>query len=180
MISANARHGVNEIFVRSARTNLALGSSDTVDLSHLAENKLTEPPQNHLAVLTIASYRFRLLTLFHLDDNPASRNYFSRADQSRSVLDSFGETGNLCCGAMNRELGRHYPHLGMSTPYFLDRRCIHFIDALRPGYLSQYEIIINGSLTVHATLCLCIYGQMDFEIAPASPEETSAGCLEMF
>jgi hypothetical protein len=179
MISARAKQAINHIFTRAAQTNLRLGSDDSVDISHLPESSLIEPPAAHLVVLTIVSYRFRLLTLFHVNDDRASRDYFGRNDLEKPIFDSFGETGNMCCGAMNRELGRHYPHLGMSTPYVLDSHCIRFISSLKPGYLSQHQIVINGSLTLHATLCLCTYGEMDFEAEFIdTPEPT--GSLELF
>ncbi len=179
MISEPARQSVDLLFTRAARANLIVSPADAIEVTALPASRKFEPPESQIVVLTIASYLFRLLTIFHVDASKVNEGYFVRDESERSFFETFGEIGNLCCGAMNRELGKFFPHMGMSTPYVLDRKCLPFIASLAPGYLSHYRIEINNTVSLHATLCLCAYGDIDFRVDPAVAEEET-GALELF
>jgi hypothetical protein len=80
---------------------------------------------------------------------------------------------------MNRELARHFPHLGMSTPYVLGSRCLDFLADLRPQHLVRLDVAINGGVRVQATLCVCGSAPIDFvATVPSSVDATSSGELE--
>ena len=179
MISEHARQGVDLIFTNAARTNLAMGPSDRVEISPLGGDKLIHLPEPRIAVLTVASYVFRLLTIFHINDDPITTAYFTRSGLNRSLDEAFGEIGNLCCGAMNRELGKHFLHMGMSTPSMLDGKAFAFFRELDPGYVSQHRIHINDTVSMHATLCLCVYAPIDFRVDKSAAQEAT-GELELF
>lgn len=179
MISERAKRGINHIFTRAAQANLLISASDTIAIEQLPATRIVETPQKQIVVLTVASYRFRLLTLFHVGDDPASADYFTRSEPGRVFRDVFFEIGNLCCGAMNRELGKHFLHTGMSTPYLLDSHCLPFLDLLKPTYVAQHRIAINGSVLMHASLCLCAYAPIDFHVDTQSEPEAT-GELELF
>ena len=179
MISEQARQGFNQIFTRAAHASLALDAADTMTIVQLPGNAIVETPEPQLLVLTVASYVFRLLTIFHVGRDRVSENYFTRSDPARVFSEVFGEIGNLCCGAMNRELGRHFAHTGMSTPYLLESRCLPFLGELKPTYVAQHRITINDSLVMHATLCLCAYAPIDFRVDSESAGEAT-GELELF
>ena len=173
MVSDQVKDGLNRIFARAAQASLALSDSDTVTVEPLATLYAVETPQ--ILVLTVASYVFRLLTVFHLGEDRATQDYFTRAAPGRPFGEVVGELGNLCCGAMNRELGEHFVHTGMSTPTLLKGACLPFLDELKPAFVAPQRIVINGALTLHATLCLCAYAPIDFRVdaqavAPASGE----------
>ena len=177
MVSEQAKDGLNRIFARAAQASLALDDSDTVTVEPLATPQIVETPQ--ILVLTVASYVFRLLTVFHLNEDRATQDYFTRASPGRPFGEVVGELGNLCCGAMNRELGQHFVHTGMSTPTLLKGACLPFIGALKPAFVSPQRIVINGALTLHATLCLCAYAPIDFHVAP-HVGVPATGELELF
>lgn len=177
-ISDSAKQGFDRIFSRAASTCLALADGDTVAVDPLPRGNFVEPP-GQLLVLTIAGFSFKLLTIFHVEDNRATQDYFSKPEAGLGFADVFPEVGNLCCGAMNRELGNYFPHLGMSTPYPLDRQCLPFIDVLKPAHLAQHRIVINDAVVLHATLCLCAYAPVDFRYVASEPE-TASGALELF
>jgi hypothetical protein len=179
VISENARQGFNQLFIRAATAHLTMGSADSIEIAALADGTIVETPEKQIVVLTVASYRFRLLTLFHVGSDQATADYFTRSDPERFLLEAFGEIGNLCCGAMNRELGKHFPHTGMSTPYWLESHCIPFIGELNPAHLAQYRIVINGSVLMHASLCLCAYAPIDFCVDSESAAPAT-GELELF
>ena len=179
MISDQAKKGIDHIFMMSAKSRLALDSGDTCAIEPMKESKLNEMPEKNIVVLTISSMQFRLLMIFHIDENPATRAYFVRDAKDKTFGDVFSEVGNLCCGAMNHELLRHFPHLGMSTPYTLSSQCVAYLGELKPGYLSRYAITINGSVQLHATLCVCEYAPLDFAVDTTAAQEETGG-LELF
>jgi len=179
MISEQAKQGVNLIFTKAVKANLAVGASDSIEIELLRGTQIVETPEERIMVLTVASYVFRLLVIFHVNSDKGTEAYFTRSDPRRACDEVLGELGNLCCGAMNRELGNHFLHTGMSTPYMLESKCIPFLMELKPNYVSQHRIGINGTVFMHATLCLCAYAPIDFRADTASTVEET-GVLEFF
>jgi len=179
MISESAKHSIDGVFARAASISLALGDSDYVDVKPLAGNAESEYGHRNILVLTISSFVFRLVTIFHVTPESRISRYFGRGDEQRPFQETFGEIGNLCCGAMNRELGSHFPHLGMSTPYLLGGRCAGHLASLGASHTSRHLITINGNMDLMATLCLCAYAPLDFRISAPS-EPSSAGDIEFF
>jgi hypothetical protein len=179
MISEHAKQGLNFVFTRAAKANLILDGSDSIEIEQLRGTTVVETPEDQILVLTVASYVFRLLVIFHINNDPLTTRYFTRNNVSSSLNEVIGEIGNLCCGAINRDLGNHFLHMGMSTPYLLESKCIPFLSELKPTYISQHRISINQSVQLHATLCLCAYAPMDFKIDTTVAAEDT-GALELF
>jgi len=179
MISEHAKQGLNFVFTRAAKANLILDTSDSIEIEQLRGTTVVETPEDQILVLTVASYVFRLLVIFHINSDPQTTGYFTRNNAASSLSEVIGEIGNLCCGAINRDLGNHYLHMGMSTPYLLESKCIPFLSELKPTYISQHRISINESVQMHATLCLCAYAPMDFKIDTTVTVEDT-GELELF
>lgn len=179
MVSDNAKEALDRIFARAAGSCLAVNAGDRVEVERLPGSGFVGLPGRDIVVLTISSYRFRLLIVFHLDADGAAGRHFVAADSGRAFAEGFGEFGNLCCGAMNRELGKHFVHTGMSTPYLLEGACAAYLHELKPAHLAQHRIRINDGITLHATLCLCAYGAVDF-CADADVAAEDTGALELF
>lgn len=179
MISEHAKHSVNTIFIKAAKAHLTVNPEDSIEISQLSDTRLGNVPGKDIVVLTISSYLFRLLTIFHVTPDKATAGYFNKSDASREFHEVFNEHGNLCVGAMNRDLGNHFVHLGMSTPYKLESKSAPFISELKPGYVSHHRIGINADISLHATLCLCAYRPLDFRIDPHQVEE-EFGEIELF
>jgi hypothetical protein len=136
-------------------------------------------PGEILLVVTISSFVFRLLTLFQVGADPATRAYYVSAAQ-QSLDEAFREFANMCCGALNRELSEQIPHLAMSIPYTLSSQCLAFLGELRPSFLSSSVVTINDSVRLQVTLCMCCSAAVDFVASAAPVAETTAGELEMF
>lgn len=179
MIAAHTCDGIDRLFHASARECLTVRAEDIIEVTAFPTGADPRDGPHQLVFLTISSYRFRLLTLFGIQDTPALRNHFLRDKPSGDLASVFGEYGNLCCGAMNRELGKHFPHLGMSTPAVLDARSLHYIEALKPHHVSHHRISINQSAELQATVCVCAYDALDFRVDLTSAG-ASAGALELF
>lgn len=178
-VSEDARQAVDHLFTQAVRANLVMDAADAIEIEQLPGSGIVETPEANIFVLTISSYLFRLLTVFHVDPDGAAAAYFSKDDAGRAFHEVFGEVGNLCCGAMNRELGKHFLHTGMSTPNMLGRRCVTYLNELKPDYVSRHRIGINDSVALHATLCLCAYAPIDFRVDTSAALEETGG-LELF
>lgn len=180
MISEQAKQGVEFIFIKAAKANLALGADDVVDILPITGVNVTEFPEPTIIVLTISSFLFRLLAIFHIDEaNPELKEYFTKGSTDQSLVDVLSEIGNLCCGAVNRDLHNYVPYLGMSTPYALDSKCMSFVNELKPGFVGGYEITINNTIQMHASICFCEYQPIDFAVEMSAAEEDT-GMLELF
>jgi hypothetical protein len=178
-ISQQAKQSIDYIFSKSAMTSLTQGSGDLCHVVQLPYNQVNQFSDKNIVVFTISSFLFRVLTIFHIGDDAATQKYFHRGINEKSFSEIFSEAGNLCTGAMNRELLRYFPHLGMSTPYTLSGGCLQFINKLNPGHQSLHAITINDSIKLHATVCVCGYAPMDFA-AEKNDLAHSTGELEMF
>ena len=180
MFSQQARNSIDFIFRKVAKSTFALQPEHSCIVTPLNGTKADQFPEKDVIVLTISSLLFRLVMILHVNDSPPARRYFSNDSENRDLADALSETLNLCSGAMNRELLRYFPHLGMSTPYILDSRCLKHLKQLKPEQVSCYELNIdNDAVRLHLTLCLCAYAPVDFS-ADMSVATEETGELELF
>ena len=179
MISSNAQASIEGILLRAARSRLPQQPDDACDIVPLAQGYDSAGPEANVIILTISSILFRLLLVFHFDDDASTREYFVKEASEVSLQDALLEICNLCCGAVNQDLLRYFPDLGMSTPYVLSARCLSHLEQLKPDYLSSYAITINGSVQLAATVCVCAHAPIDF-VADMTAVEESSGELELF
>jgi len=146
-----------------------------------------KPKEKKAVVLTIASPEFRLVLALHVRLDAEGKQHFARLNRvdaaewsEQAFVDGVSECGNICVGTMNRELGRHFAHVGMSTPNLLEREALAYLEALGPGHRRLY--LVSGlGLDFYATLFVSAFVPLDFhaEVETAA-EEADAGELEMF
>ena len=203
MISSQAKDSIERIFYKAAQARLPMAPGDVCGIVAIKPNSagakdrtegLTEgragdggasragKPQTHtgqVVVLTISGILFRLMLLLHFNEDDSTRDYFVKDDAQSTFEEIVAEISNLCCGAMNQELLRYFPDLGMSTPYMLSAQCVPHLEDLKPSYLSSYAIQLGDSVHVVATLCVCADGPIDF-VADVTAVEESSGELELF
>lgn len=183
MVSEQAQRSIDSIFSKAASKNLLLDQTcDVIEISHLpasAPTEIVSAPYTQLFLLTISSYLFRLTTIFHVSKDKQAEAYYTRNGEGNDFLEVFSEQGNMCCGAMNRELGNHFLHLGMSTPSVLDSACTPFLNELKSNHISRHTIRINCAFSIQATLCLRAYANLDFKVDTHAPEE-EYGTIELF
>lgn len=179
MLSERSRSSLDAAFARAARESFVLDRADPVRVESIGHGKPGLESGDYLMVMTIASYTFRLLIMLHYSADPATVRYFSRRADIADPAVALGELCNLCCGQINRQLGAHFSHMGMSTPGLLEGRCFAFVEAIKPTYRSQHRIVINENIVLGATLCLCAYAPLDFELTE-STDSAVVGELELF
>jgi hypothetical protein len=179
VISAHAKDSFGRIFRRAAQSRLALTSDDVCHIAPARQEDASAMKDGEAIVLTISSIVFRLILVLHFREDASTRDYFVKDASERPFEEVFLEICNLCCGAMNQELLRYFPDLGMSTPYVLSARCVPHLKELGPDYLVSHAITINDSVHLAATVCVCADAPVDF-VADESVVEETSGELELF
>jgi hypothetical protein len=179
VISSEARQSFERIFRKAAQSRLALRAGDVCVVDPLGQPGTAAAFGTQAVILTISSIDFRLVVVLHVTEDPGTLDYFVGTASERPFAEAFQEICNLCCGAMNQELLRHFPDLGMSTPFLLSARCVPYLQSLKPGFLASYAVTINGAVKLAATLCVCAHAPVDFT-ADVEATEESCGELELF
>ncbi len=182
-VSHQAKSAFDFIIEQAIRSSM-LG--DGASASHI--EKLSDGGQiknRQMVILTVSSYLFRAMMFLHFNaKDPATRAHFaalkgqSELDDA-TFLDVVMETGNLACGALNRDLGGVYPHLGMSTPSVLDHGSLEYIEALGAGHVAHWRVTTASQAVFHVSLAVCEDGPLDFTVDQTQVEESS-GELEFF
>ena len=177
MITPQGKKSIEQIFQKAARQNLGRSPEDKIHVQLLSDSSPVFK-EKKVILFTISSFIFRLLTIFHIDETSAIKAYYLANNADRPLLDVLYEYGNLCCGAMNRDLVSHFGHLGMSTPYLLERDSIVFLNGLKPGHTARFELRLPDDIVIHATVSMCENAPIDFKFDDV--EEESTGELEFF
>ena len=199
MITSQAKDSIERIFFKAAQARLPMAPGDVCDIvaikpgsaggagstgasateSGAARVGRSQAQTGQVVVLTISGIVFRLMLLLHFDEDDSTRDYFVKEGAQSAFEEIVAEISNLCCGAMNQELLRYFPDLGMSTPYTLSAHCVPHLEDLRPSYLASYAIQLGDSVHIAATLCVCADAPIDF-VADVTAVEESSGELELF
>jgi hypothetical protein len=184
MISERGKASFDRLLVSSLKSGMPVGGA-SVDVETLKEpDKIKE---KKIVILTVSSYLFRAIVILYFKPDAVTRAYFNRsADEGAPALtddefyDRVAECGNVCCGALNRDLGPFFPHVGMSTPNIIDKDCMQYVSLLDCGLVRHYKILLDGALTMYASLCVADYGTVDFHVDPTAEVAVDTGELEFF
>lgn len=182
-ITDRARASLDRMMLQGLRHGIA---GDAPDADIAAADLPARPAATHMAVLSIASYTFRIITALHFAPSPALRDHIAQLGRQspdamthQDFIDAVCESANMCCGAINRDLGMFYNGLGLSTPQILDIRSLPHMQRLGAQHLRHFRIGLPGGLGLHASLCVRAYEPMDFDWHPQEPA-VGAGELELF
>ncbi len=179
MISSDAKDSFSRIFFEAARSRLPVNGEATCEFTPCSVPLQGANATGEVVVLTISSMQFRLLLLLHFDAADAAlRDYYVRSETG-TLDETFMEVANLCCGSMNQQLVEYFPDLGMSTPYTLNSRCVPYLDELKPAWRAAWDLTLDGTVRLGATLCVCANVQVDFH-ASVTSQASSSGELELF
>lgn len=184
MISTQARNGFRHFLSLAVQGSLAVSPEARCELDPLAA--LEEIRQAKMVALTIATYLFRVIVLIHFNPDRLTGEFFAKARgtgadamNGQALQDAIAESGNICCGILNRELSAFFPHIGMSTPNIIDRQCAAHIAELDCSHVEHFRLAGEDAAPICVSLCLCAYAEVDF--APDLTEQSvSTGELELF
>lgn len=184
MISTNACEGFDHLLRQGIKNHLVDQNSDSCEI--LVLDDLTSTHQPHLAVLTISSYLFRLMVFIHFASDEPTRAHMAKLSNTsvndmneRVFMDAICERANMFCGALSRDLALSFPHIGMSTPNIVDRRCVSHLHLLNLAHVRHFKVDVNNSASFHVTLCVNDYDKLDF-LVDKSAVDVDSGALEMF
>ncbi len=184
MISERAKDGFDYLLQDALRKNLAASSADVCSVETIED--ASEMTEKEIVVMSISSYLFRIITFFYFTLNDTTKDQFAKIIKvqvtdldARAFHDAIGEFGNMYCGSLNRDVGKYFPNVGLSTPNILEKNCAAYITSLDCGHIQHYRVTVNSSVTFHASLCICAYADLDF-IVEKDAAGVSDGELEMF
>lgn len=179
LVSPQSKERLDRAFQKAAKSCLARSTTDSCDVAPTSSKVSEAPTGERLVLVTISSFTFRLLVIFHLCESAQAREYFIGSGVGRTLEESFYEVANMCCGALSREIAQQYRHLAMSIPFTLSGSCIGYLHELRPQHVCDYLITLNQSVQVRVTLCMCC--SVPFELSSTEVDsEPVSGELEMF
>lgn len=137
------------------------------------DDALANIPHTHCIVLTISSFKFRVMCIMHLSMNQNTRNFVANATNTKpqelddsAFLDYLLELSNSLCGHLKRNLQGTCPPLGMSTPNFLERSSLVFegiLDIAHQAHASAMTAPNTPSL-FSASALVSLLDEKDFEI----------------
>jgi hypothetical protein len=184
MISQRATDSFDQMLVLGIKASMGSASSEDCVIEVLP--KPQDIQETQVVMLTVASYVFRLLVLVYFSPDEATKAHFAditHVDPSemneQAFLDVIRECGNICCGTLNRELVRVFPHVGMSTPNIIERECVSYLEALQGGHLQHFRATKTTGQNFYFGICVRDFANIDFEWAPAE-EVVEAGEMEFF
>jgi CheY-specific phosphatase CheX len=184
MISNHARNGFDHLLKRAIQSTMVASPNDVFEIAVIADP--TEIKQTKIVILTVSSYLFRLMVLIHFTPDSSTKELFSRINHveasemsEQSLYDAIAECGNMFCGVLNRDLCQFFPHLGMSTPNFIDKNCSSYLNTLNPGHIQHLKVNINDTPLFHVSMCVSNYSDLDF-VVNVNETVTHTGELELF
>lgn len=170
MISNSAKTGFDQLFVAALNGAMVAAAEDRCDVTQLKSRDSFHEPQ--VVMLTSSSYVFRVFMLIYFRPDAPTREHFARRSHTTAAkfsdhffMDAICETGNMCCGAFNRDLSRVFPHVGLSTPNVLDARCAENLVSLKIGHTQHFQVDVNHGTLFHASLCVSSYADLDFDVS---------------
>lgn len=149
---------------------------------------------DHCIVLTISSFKFRVMCLLHLNMNKLTKQFVAEAISIKpedldetAYLDYLLEMSNSFCGNLKRMLQGTCPPLGMSTPNLLDRSCLTFDNVFKMTHQQHCCAIADYSEPpiFAASVFVSLQNLQDFKLPhhqdiEAESEVDNSGELELF
>lgn len=185
MISLSACNGFDYLLKMALKGGLAPNEEDTFEMDVVEDISVAKDKK--IVILTTASYLFRVIAMIYFTPDAKSRHFLALmnnlpdAGMTDTVYyDVMAERGNIFCGILNRELAKYFPHMGMSTPNFMERQCARYIEKLDAGHVRHVKVTVNSDWVFYATLCVCDHADLDFTVEIVEEEDSNTGELEMF
>ncbi len=184
MISTRATNSFDQMLMLGIKASMG----DTASTDCVVE-VLTDPSEieeTQVVMLTVASYVFRVFVMVYFSPDESTKAHFANVTHvdpsemsEQAFLDAIQECGNMCCGTLNRELVRAFPHVGMSTPNIIERECVHYLQSLPGGHLQHFRAANNAGKKFYFGICVRDFANIDFAWEPVE-ELVSAGEMEFF
>lgn len=184
MISDQAKNGMQCILKNALNECFSVNGQQPVISD---TNDMTSNPNTLVTVLTVTTYIFKLVLMIGFEANESTKQYFlNESDQEldpqaikQALCDVISEKENLCCGILSRELAEFFPHIGMSTPSFIDSGSLSFIQQLQYDDIQFFNLDCGQEVNLQVALCICAYDDVDFTVT-MTENTAETGELELF
>lgn len=159
-------------------------------------DSLADIHHDQCIVLTISSFKFRIMCLLHLNMDAASRRFVAEAVAQEvddldelTYVDYLLEMSNSFSGNLKRHLQSSCPPLGMSTPNFLVHASLKFDQTTQPTYSvhARAQAASNAPSLFAVSALVCIKHEGDFtlqhyqeHVGEINTQADSSGELELF
>lgn len=153
------------------------GKARSTDAAYATLSTRDRQGRQLLVSLGVCSFDYRLVLLFQVDDDAATRAFFGGGEVA---LDQLGEFVNLVCGSLNRSLQRAYPSTGMSTPFSMSGTCFDHIQILRPDLSAMLSFLLGSKIRLRIAYALSLGRDFAFVESDPVEESSSMGELELF
>lgn len=152
------------------------------------QSRLEDVVQRQAVILTLASFKYRLICLLHFDmdrDGRVHEALAGEADKSEGQdhRDFIMEFGNSFCGRLKRDMQAFSPPIGMSTPNILPSASLDFLESTDAGHASHLLVSTTSGppLSLGASVMLYFHRGYELEIPHIETDSAeSAGELELF
>lgn len=134
------------------------------------------PDRQLLVSLGVCGFDYRLVLLFQIEDDAATRAFFG----GEAIQDGLSEFTNLVCGSLNRSLQQAYPSTGMSTPFAMSGTCFDHLRVLRPDLRATLDFLLGADVRLRIAYALSVGRTFGFVDSAPVEETCSMGELELF
>lgn len=153
------------------------------------ENSVNGFGMKHCIVLTISSFRFRVMVIIHLSINDRLKRFLAdimgaklQEVDDEKLIDRLLELSNSFCGHIKRHLQDTCPPLGMSTPNLLDSACLELDDVVEIAHEAHVKATDAGGSEplFGASALVSLLDETDFNINQPQTSDQGGGDFESF
>ena len=189
MLTASAISSIEWLFEKSIHDNSVFSPADRCVVTFLSDKAPAVNDDNHLVLINISSYAFRIVALFSFNKDGAMAAHFSRKSHNpektlcdQLLLDTYSELVNMICGAVNQGLRNEFRHVALSTPFVLASSCVQYISMLNFAMTKSINVVINESVNFDVIVGVCVDNNniLDFHIDRSEQQNISSGEIELF
>lgn len=144
---------------------------------------------DHCIVLTISSFRFRVMVIIHLSYNQRIKQFLAdimgaklQELDDEKLIDRLLELSNSFCGHIKRHLQDTCPPLGMSTPNLLDSACLSLDNVIETAHEAHVKgsDTFGGEALLGASALVSLLDKADFSIKQPQTSGQGGGDFESF
>lgn len=153
-----------------------------------SRDSLEQVVQRQAVILTLASFKYRLICLLHfnISDRALIRETLAGGagkGEEQDYRDFIMEFGNSFCGRLKRDMQAFSPPIGMSTPNILPSSSLDFLDSTDAGHATHLlaSTTSGDPLSLGASALLYVHPGYELDIPRIEADAAeSAGELELF
>ena len=179
----NSISGFSSIILTSLRHGVESIDQHEAEISKCDEEEIMAFRES--SIITISSYKFKVLALLHVSKNPFTKAIFRSRTNDQNISDNqfydmVGELSNVFSGKVKREVEQMYPYLGMSTPNLLTHQSFELLSKEDYQSKTHGKVRIDNHNILGASLLFSKSDDISLRFPKAKGDNSSLGELEFF